>query len=196
MTGPSAIGSENGSPSSITSAPACSSAWISSTVRSSSGYPAVMYGTSARLPAARSSANRWAIASDEIVTDADAIALWILGLDDGAEEHAVCVPVGEVDQRARMEQVALRVADHANDRARQHVGERIGGVHDAQLEGIEHDQRADGVDAGEVDERLHDHRIGAAARIVAQLSHHLRRGERHGLIGAPRRGGIEAVGDR
>src|SRR6185437_7021468 len=137
MTGPSAIGSENGSPSSITSAPACSSAWISSTVRSSSGYPAVMYGTSARLPATRSAAKRRAISSDEVVTDADAIALWILGLDDGAKEHALGAAVCEIDQRARMEQVALRVADHADDRAREHVGERVGRMHDAQLEGIE-----------------------------------------------------------
>src|SRR5215831_16480475 len=58
MIGPSAIGSENGRPSSMRSAPDCSSASISATVRSTSGWPAVMYGTSARRPAARSSARR------------------------------------------------------------------------------------------------------------------------------------------
>src|SRR6266404_869616 len=54
MTGPSAIGSENGTPSSITSAPAAVSARISGTVAASVGSPAVMYGISATRPAARS----------------------------------------------------------------------------------------------------------------------------------------------
>jgi hypothetical protein len=42
ITGPSAIGSENGTPSSITSAPARASACISGTVRSGAGSPAAM----------------------------------------------------------------------------------------------------------------------------------------------------------
>src|ERR1700674_1351603 len=54
ITGPSAIGSENGTPSSITSAPAEVSARISGTVAASEGSPAVMYGISAARPAARS----------------------------------------------------------------------------------------------------------------------------------------------
>ena len=53
-TGPSAIGSENGTPSSITSAPAEVSARISGTVAASEGSPAVMYGISAARPAPRS----------------------------------------------------------------------------------------------------------------------------------------------
>ena len=45
MVGPSAIGSENGTPSSMTSAPASASACITGTVASSEGSPAVMNGT-------------------------------------------------------------------------------------------------------------------------------------------------------
>src|SRR5439155_18950969 len=116
ITGPSAIGSENGSPSSMTSAPAPSSARMRSTVRAASGWPAVMYGTSARRPSSFSAAKRRAIALDEVVADADAIALGILGLDDRPQEHAVAVAVGEIDQFAGMDDVPLLVADHADDR--------------------------------------------------------------------------------
>src|SRR5215831_6794054 len=61
MTGPSAMGSENGTPSSIKSAPALSSAKTSSRVISMPGSPAVMYGMKAfrRLP--RSSSNRFSM---------------------------------------------------------------------------------------------------------------------------------------
>ena len=52
ITGPSAIGSENGTPSSITSAPPFTSACISATVCCGCGSPAVMYGTSALRPLA------------------------------------------------------------------------------------------------------------------------------------------------
>src|SRR5450755_2118891 len=54
MTGPSAMGSENGTPSSIRSAPAAVNARISGTVCASEGSPTVMYGISAARPAARS----------------------------------------------------------------------------------------------------------------------------------------------
>src|SRR3546814_18772854 len=47
MVGPSAIGSENGTPSSITSAPASTSACMTGTSDSSEGSPAVMKGISA-----------------------------------------------------------------------------------------------------------------------------------------------------
>ena len=47
MVGPSAIGSENGTPSSMMSAPASTSACISGTVSAGSGSPAVMNGISA-----------------------------------------------------------------------------------------------------------------------------------------------------
>src|SRR3954465_14416310 len=132
MIGPSAIGSENGRPSSITSAPASSRPLINSIVRDTSGWPAVMYGTSALRPAARRSAKRCAIDSDEVVTDPDAIAFRILCFDDGSEEHAVRAAVGEIAQLARVEHVALGVADDPHDWTREHVLERIHGVHDAE----------------------------------------------------------------
>src|SRR5262245_10347226 len=50
MTGPSAMGSENGTPSSMTSAPPLTKACISGTASAGSGSPAVMKGTSAFLP--------------------------------------------------------------------------------------------------------------------------------------------------
>src|SRR3546814_1134066 len=57
MVGPSAIGSENGTPSSITSAPASTSACITGTSASSDGSPAVTNGISALRSAALSWAN-------------------------------------------------------------------------------------------------------------------------------------------
>src|SRR6478672_13916814 len=148
MIGPSAIGSENGNPISITSAPAVSSAPISSIVRSASGCPAVIYGTSARRPAARSSANRWSMRSStpvsgEVVADANAIAIGILGFDDGSEERAFRVAIGEIDERTGKLQVALPVRHDANKRTREHVLQRIHRMHDAQLERVEDDERAD-----------------------------------------------------
>src|SRR5690606_37947849 len=53
ITGPSAIGSENGTPSSMQSAPAATSACITGTVASSEGSPAVMKGIRALRPSAR-----------------------------------------------------------------------------------------------------------------------------------------------
>src|SRR5215216_7461840 len=54
MMGPSAIGSENGTPSSITSAPPATSACMSGTVACGDGSPAVMNGISALRPPRRS----------------------------------------------------------------------------------------------------------------------------------------------
>ena len=51
ITGPSAIGSENGTPSSRTSAPAATSACISGTVQDGSGSPAVINGINNLRPA-------------------------------------------------------------------------------------------------------------------------------------------------
>src|ERR1041384_6646030 len=102
MTGPSAMGSENGRPSSMTSAPASCRPWIKSIVADASGCPAVMYGTRARFPDCFRAANAEAIrfrvsraASDEVVANPDAIAFRILGLDDRANEDAVGVAVRE-----------------------------------------------------------------------------------------------------
>src|SRR5829696_1722769 len=153
ITGPSASGSENGTPTSTTSAPAASRPWRRATLRAGSGWPAVTYGTKARRPSRRSCAKRSAIASEEIVADPDAIAIRIVRLDDGPQIDAVAALLGQVGQGARMHQVAAVVADHPHDRARQHLRDRVHGVHDPELEGIEHDERPDRVDPREVDER-------------------------------------------
>src|SRR3954468_18074421 len=117
MTGPSAIGSENGTPTSMTSAPASSRPLRRSTVPATDGSPAVMYGTNARRPALRSAANRSSIARvfvldgavgdlEEIVANADPIALGIFSFDDRAAEVAGFVLVGEIDDFARVQHVA------------------------------------------------------------------------------------------
>src|SRR5215831_3053049 len=67
MAGPSAIGSVNGMPSSITSAPAFGSALMSASEVSPSGSPAVTNVTSAARPCAFRSAKRVSI---RVVTDA------------------------------------------------------------------------------------------------------------------------------
>src|SRR5512143_748425 len=162
-------------------------------VRDASGWPAVMYGTSARRRTLASSAKRRSIiptgdaeiTSDEVVTDPDAISFRILSLDDGAKEDAVVVAIRQIDQRSRMCHVALRVADDTDDRPGQHVRQWTRRVNDTQLEGIEHDQRAHRIDAGQIDECLHDDRVHAAMPILPHLEHDLRRRERHRLIRAP-----------
>src|SRR5258708_37766457 len=177
----------------MTSAPASSSPCRSSTLRLGSGCPAVTYGTKALRFASRSEAKRAAMGSDEIVASPDAIPLWILGLDDGAQIHAVAVLLRQVEEDTRMYEVPLLVADDADHRTREHFGHRIHRVHDAQLERVEDDERTDRIDAGKVDERLHDHGIHAAARVVGHLLHQLRRSERHRLVRAPARRGTESV---
>src|SRR5437867_8147742 len=171
MIGPSAIGSENGTPTSMTSAPAFSSAARSSSVAARDGCPAVTYGTSARRPSRRSSANRSASRSDEVVTDTDTVPICVLRLDDRAPEHPLRRAVGEVHQVAGEQHVALVVTHDADDRPRQHLLERIYGVHDSELEGVEHHERPDRIDAGEIDEGLDEHRVHAATRVIAHLLH-------------------------
>src|SRR5687767_2711472 len=137
MIGPSAIGSENGTPTSITSAPAPSSARSRAIDSSTLGWPAVQYGTSARRPDASSAANRRAIASDEVVADPNAIALRIGRLDDRSKESARRILLREIHQRARMEDIPAIVADDPHDRSRHLVRVRIHRMNDRQLEGIE-----------------------------------------------------------
>src|SRR5262245_42939645 len=108
MIGPSAMGSENGKPSSMTSAPAASRPRSSSIVRSVSGNPAVMYGTSARRPTDLSSARRCSIgfncgrdcravlvSSDEVLANADGITVgdsWSLTITRGSGFTACTMP--------------------------------------------------------------------------------------------------------
>src|SRR5829696_9149130 len=122
MTGPSAIGSEKGTPTSTTSAPASSMAASSSSERVRSGCPAVMYTTSARLPCRRSDSNRVASGegSDEVVTDTNPIPVRLFRLDDRSMKRAVLATVGQIDDAARMRQVAHGVADHAEQRTGEH----------------------------------------------------------------------------
>src|SRR5579872_6157710 len=133
MIGPSAIGSENGTPTSTMSAPARSSPRRRSRLRSTSGCPAVMYGISACRPSARRRAKQDVSVLDEVVTDANAIALGILRLDDRAREHPILESIGEVDQLARKEKLPLVVTDHAHNGPREHLLNRVRRVHDAEL---------------------------------------------------------------
>src|SRR5881227_4397679 len=101
MIGPSAIGSENGTPTSMTSAPARSSPDNKSRVASGDGWPAVTYGTSARRPDARSRAKCSAMRSDEVVTDTKAVPIGLIRLDDRSLERAVLSAIREVHEISR-----------------------------------------------------------------------------------------------
>src|SRR5204862_8223105 len=86
--GPSASGSENGTPTSTKSAPASATRFSASSDTASVGKPAVRYGISARdVPSAR---HRSAMASsDKVIADVDAVFDRIDDLDDGARVVAV-----------------------------------------------------------------------------------------------------------
>ena len=114
ITGPSAIGSENGTPSSITSAPRSTSACISGTVSEGCGSPAVMYGISAlrfacaqRLEAARDARHQ------SSMPDA---------LGDGV--HVLVAAAGEIDQQDRV----LRHRRRHLHRLRQRVADSSAGM--------------------------------------------------------------------
>src|SRR5688572_30608931 len=140
MTGPSAMGSENGTPISMTSAPASSRARRSSTERCGVGWPAVMYGTSAFRPCRASAAKRSRNASEEVVTDSDAIPLGVFGFDDRAPEDARRGLLREVCQLPRVQDVSAIVAHDAHDGSRDGLRVGIHRMDDRQLERIEHDQ--------------------------------------------------------
>src|SRR5258705_5338118 len=135
MTGPSAIGSENGTPTAMASAPACCTAWSSSSERAMSGCPAVTYTTSALRPCVRSEAKRWERGdnSDEIVADTNAVPLRVVGLDDRPPKRAVLVAIRQVDECPGC-QIPHRIADHPHDGTGQHFGQRVHRMDDAQLE--------------------------------------------------------------
>src|SRR5712671_7167256 len=98
MVGPSARGSENGTPTSTKSAPAATTHRSASTDTAGVGKPAVRYGISARdVPSVR---HRAAMAlSDKVVADVDTVFDGIGDLDDGAGEGAVRVFFREIDDR-------------------------------------------------------------------------------------------------
>src|SRR5690349_22620314 len=98
MIGPSASGSENGTPISMTSAPAPSSPVSNSIVACGDGWPAVMYGTSARRPDARNCAKRSETRSDEVVADTNAVPIGLIRLDDRPLERAVLPAIREIHE--------------------------------------------------------------------------------------------------
>src|ERR1043166_8591945 len=187
----------------MTSAPASSSPFNSSRVPSTDGSPAGMYGTNPRRLDFRRSAKRSAMAlvlveaigSDEVVANPDAIALGRLGLHDRPAEVAIFGAIGHVDDRSRIEDVALSVADDPHERTREHFGDRIHYVDDAQFVRVADDQCADRIDAGETDERLHDNLVHAAARIVTHLANHVGRSPGRRPIHASRGRGVKTVAD-
>src|SRR4051812_24464805 len=153
----------------MASAPASSNPFNRSTVPATEGSPAVMYGTKARRPASLSAVKRSSIVVrvavclgdaaaelEEVVANADAISFRAFSLDDRATVVVVLRLVGEIGQISRVQHIAARVADDADDRARKHFRNRVHGVDDPQLECIEDDERSNRINAGEVDERLHD----------------------------------------
>src|SRR6266850_6021055 len=138
MVGPSASGSENGTPISTKSAPAAATRRSASSDTAALGKPAVRYGISARdLPSAR---HRCAMAvSDKVVADVDPVLNRVRDLDDGAREIAVGVFLREIDDGTGIEQRAVRRRYQADDRTMNvsHVGIRA--VHQRHFVGIEND---------------------------------------------------------
>src|SRR6266704_392713 len=111
MVGPSARGSENGTPTSTKSAPASSITRSAASDCSGVGKPAVRYGMSAArfpVPAFRMARHRATIAwSDKVVADVDAVFDGIGDLDDRAGEGTLGIALGEISQKAGMLQCTV-----------------------------------------------------------------------------------------
>src|SRR5216684_4730997 len=195
IVGPSASGSENGTPTSTKSAPADATAEIASSDLAGVGNPAVRYGMSARdLPSAR---HRAAMTfSDKVVADVDAVFDRVGDLDDGAREVAVGVFLREIDDGTGVQERAVRGRDETHHRPVDvaHVGIRA--VHQRDLVGVENHAGAYWINPDQVDECLHDDRVIAAPRILPHLLEDLIRLDRHRLVHAPARRRVKAVGDR
>src|SRR5512147_1133065 len=104
MTGPSAIGSENGTPSSTMSAPAATRRCRIGTVIAGDGSPAVTYGMSAVRPAARRRANVESIrlkpgapSAPRRIAFGPAVEPEAGALRDGV--HVLVAATGEVDEQ-------------------------------------------------------------------------------------------------
>src|SRR5205809_6749049 len=104
MVGPSASGSENGTPTSRKSAPAAATSRRASSDVSGVGNPAVRYGMSAarRVPAfPRMARQRAAIGcSDKVVADVDAVLYGVRDLHDRAGMIAFGVALREVGEES------------------------------------------------------------------------------------------------
>src|SRR6266446_5973590 len=103
IVGPSASGSEKGTPTSTKSAPAAATARIASSDLAGVGKPAVRYGMSARdLPSAR---HRAATAfSDKVIADVDPVFDRVRDLDDGAGNTAAFILHGKIHHGAGIQQ--------------------------------------------------------------------------------------------
>src|SRR6267378_7609490 len=115
IVGPSASGSLNGTPSSITSAPASARARTNLCVASSDGSPAVMYATMPSSPAVRSSAKRFEIRVefwDALVIDVGRLKQPLIRV------HVLVAAAGDVDD----DQVAGLELRQPFDEARDGVG--------------------------------------------------------------------------
>src|SRR5689334_14006949 len=103
MTGPSARGSLNGTPTSSISAPSAVARRSASRERAGVGNPAVRNGMSAARRSARTAAQRPASGrSDKVVADLDTVLDRIGDLDDGARERALLVPMRGVGEESGM----------------------------------------------------------------------------------------------
>src|SRR5882762_9532424 len=166
MVGPSARGSENGTPTSTKSAPAAATHRRASRDRSGVGNPAVRYGMSAarRAPALPRMARQRAAmgCSDKVVADVDAVFEGVGDLHDRAGMTACGIALREVGKESGVLHPAFG-RGHDADHRPMHVGDiRVSAVHERHLVGVEDDARSHGVDADQVDERLHYDLIVAA----------------------------------
>ena len=106
---------------------------------------------------------------------------------------ALRVLLGEIGEEAGVQDrpVGRRHDPHHGPVDLGHVG--VGAVHERHFVRVQNNARPHGVDADQVDERLHDHRVVAAARVLPHLLQHLIGLDGDGLIHAPARRRIEAV---
>src|SRR6266480_2763130 len=198
MVGPSASGSENGTPTSMKSAPAAARSRRASRDNSGVGNPAVRYGMSAarRAPALPRMARQRAAmgCSDKVVADVDAVFYGVGDLHDRAGMMAFGIALREVGQESGVLHPALGRGHDADHRS-MHVGDvRIGTVHERHLVRVEDDARSHRIDADQVDEGLHHDLVVATPRVFPHFLEHLIGLDRHGLVNPPTRGGIEPVG--
>src|SRR5881628_2319956 len=139
MVGPSASGSENGTPTSTKSAPAASTSRKASSDSAGVGKPAVRYGISpARRPCpapARMARQRAAMGwSDKVVADVDAVFRGVGDLDDGPREVPLPIALREIGEGPRVLDRALGRRDDA-DHGTVHLADiGVRAVHDPHLE--------------------------------------------------------------
>src|SRR5262245_3135807 len=144
IVGPSARGSENGMPTSITSAPRASASSMSRAVVSRLGSPATKYGMRPRSPRSRTRANAWSMRDTTPPDHAPGLAgRRAMGAAGGAHRVDVLVPApGEPDHQARLARQRGRDADG--------MGNRMGRL----------ERRDDALEPGEQAERVEGFLVG------------------------------------